>query len=433
MVDVNMQECTLSNVGDMLRGAMVQRQIEDSTYTTILPKVINESAIEFEISNPDCFLELNKTEVEVKFRIKKADGTNLTADDHVGIINYPIASLFDNVEIKLNNKTITYGSSNYAERSVMEVLLSYNQDAMRSWLQAGLFVKDTAGRMNAANPNAPLNEVNQGLKSRAEYSKESKLVTVRGKLHEDLFNQPRPLPHDNNLYIRFTRNKDKYCLMSNVENASYKIVIEQMSLYVRKINVSDDVKRTLAAKSKVFPIDRVVQKEFSVPQGGSKFIENALHSGQLPKQLVFGFVANSAHVGNYKQNPFNFEHVNIQKVSLFRDGQIFNARPLSVDFTNGDIMDGYWSLSRATNTRYANAGTLIELEDYKKGGYTLWAYDLSPSQCDEQFNDPKRMGNLTLEVEFANNLTAPLVLCVYLQFDSNIIINEVNEVITMFD
>ena len=63
MVDVNMQECTLSNVGDMLRGAMVQRQIEDSTYTTILPKVINESAIEFEISNPDCFLELNKTEV----------------------------------------------------------------------------------------------------------------------------------------------------------------------------------------------------------------------------------------------------------------------------------------------------------------------------------------------------------------------------------
>ena len=170
-----------------------------------------------------------------------------------------------------------------------------------------------------------------------------------------------------------------------------------------------------------------------MPQGGSKFIENALHSGQLPKQLVFGFVTNSAHVGSYKHNPFNFQHVNIQKVSLFRDGQIFNARPLSVDFTNGDVMDGYWSLSRATNTRYANAGTLIELEDYKKGGYTLWAYDLSPSQCDELFNDPKRMGNLTLEVEFQNNLTEPLVLCVYLQFDSSIIINEVNEIITLFD
>ena len=88
---------------------------------------------------------------------------------------------------------------------------------------------------------------------------------------------------------------------------------------------------------------------------------------------------------------------------------------------------------RATNTRYANAGPLIKLEEYKKGGYALWAYDLSPSQCDEQFNDPKQQGNLTLEVEFGNNTTTPLVLCVYLQFDSDIIINEVGQVITMFD
>ena len=63
----------------------------------------------------------------------------------------------------------------------------------------------------------------------------------------------------------------------------------------------------------------------------------------------------------------------------------------------------------------------------------MWAYDLSPSQCDEQFIDPKQRGNLTLEVEFANDIASPLVLCVYLQFDSDIIINEVGEVLTMFD
>ena len=206
-----------------------------------------------------------------------------------------------------------------------------------------------------------------------------------------------------------------------------------MSLHVRKIYVTDDVKKSLAGQRIVLPIDRVIQKEFSVPQGGSKFIENALHSGQIPKRLVFAFVGNNAHVGSYTGNPFNWAHVNVQKVSLFRDGQIVNARPLSVDFGSGDVMDGYWSLMRATNTRYANAGPLITLDEYKKGGYALWAYDLSPSQCDEQFNDPKQRGNLTLEVEFGNNTTAPLVLCVYLQFDSDIIINEVGEVITMFD
>ena len=433
MADVDMQECTLSNVDDMMQSTMVQRQIEGASYMTVLPKVVNSSVIEFDINSSECFLELNKTEVEVKYRIKKADGTNLTAEDHVGTINYPVASLFSSVEVKLNDKTITYGSSNYAERAIMEVLMTYNHDALKSWLGAGLFEKDTTGRMDVADPSAADNVANHGLKKRAEHSKESKLVTVRGKLHEDLFNQPRPLPNNSRLYIRFTRNKDQYCLMSNAENANYKITIEEMSLHIRKIYVTDDVKKSLASQRIVLPIDRVIQKEFSVPQGGSKFIENALHSGQIPKRLVFAFVGNNAHVGSYTANPFNWAHVNVQKVSLFRDGQIVNARPLSVDFGSGDVMDGYWSLMRATNTRYANAGPLIKLDEYKKGGYALWAYDLSPSQCDEQFNDPKQRGNLTLEVEFGNNTTTPLVLCVYLQFDSDIIINEVGGVITMFD
>ena len=77
---------------------------------------------------------------------------------------------------------------------------------------------------------------------------------------------------------------------------------------------------------------RVVQKEFSVLRGGNKFIENALHNEQIPKRLVFGFVNNNTHVGSYTGNPFNWKHVNIQKISLLHDGQIINERPLSVEF-----------------------------------------------------------------------------------------------------
>ena len=47
--------------------------------------------------------------------------------------------------------------------------------------------------------------------------------------------------------------------MLSEENANYKIVIEQMSLHIRKIYVTDDVKKTLAGQRIVLPIDRVVQ------------------------------------------------------------------------------------------------------------------------------------------------------------------------------
>ena len=48
------------------------------------------------------------------------------------LINYPVASLFSSVEVKLNDKTIMYGLSNYAERAIMEVLMTYNNDALKA-------------------------------------------------------------------------------------------------------------------------------------------------------------------------------------------------------------------------------------------------------------------------------------------------------------
>ena len=62
--------------------------------------------------------------MEVKFRIKKADGTNLGAGEKVGFINYPGVRLFKDIELSLNDKTVTYSGSNYAEHAMFETLLS---------------------------------------------------------------------------------------------------------------------------------------------------------------------------------------------------------------------------------------------------------------------------------------------------------------------
>ena len=108
---------------------------------------------------------------------------------------------------------------------------------MASWLQGGLFYKDTAGQMDNADPapetsNAPVNE---GLKRRADFTKESKLVVTRSKLHVDLFNQAKALMNNIKMVFKFTRNSDDYCLMSNEATPSYKVVIEDMTLLFRII------------------------------------------------------------------------------------------------------------------------------------------------------------------------------------------------------
>ena len=70
-------ECTLSNIGQMSQGSLIQRDIVDAGYVAVQPTIKNSSIVEFHIDSGDNFIDLNKSELEVKFRIKKADGTNL--------------------------------------------------------------------------------------------------------------------------------------------------------------------------------------------------------------------------------------------------------------------------------------------------------------------------------------------------------------------
>ena len=86
----------------MTHSTPVQRQIEESIYQVLQPFNKQGKTIEFYIKEDQYYIELNKTEVEVKFKIVKEDGSNLEATDKVGAINYIGATLFENVEIKLN-------------------------------------------------------------------------------------------------------------------------------------------------------------------------------------------------------------------------------------------------------------------------------------------------------------------------------------------
>ena len=132
-------ECNLSSFDDMTAGALVQYKILDGTYESIAPTTSNNSTIEFRVHSAQHFIELDKTELEIFFRVKKADNGNLAAQEKVSIINYPGATMFKDIEVALNDKTITYAGSNYAERAIMETLLSFGKDAGKSWLQSSLY------------------------------------------------------------------------------------------------------------------------------------------------------------------------------------------------------------------------------------------------------------------------------------------------------
>ena len=86
--------------------------------------------IEFKVSGSGKeFLDLARSYLYLKVEISKADGTNLDGASKVGFANYPIASLFNQVDVILGGKLISSATNTDAHCSILEMLLNYDKEA----------------------------------------------------------------------------------------------------------------------------------------------------------------------------------------------------------------------------------------------------------------------------------------------------------------
>ena len=74
-------------------------------------------------------LDLRQSYLNINFKVANSDGSNLAADAKASLLYYPIAYLFQQVDVLLNGDLIRSSTNIYAYRAMLEVLLGYNQGA----------------------------------------------------------------------------------------------------------------------------------------------------------------------------------------------------------------------------------------------------------------------------------------------------------------
>ncbi|KAJ8018759.1 hypothetical protein HOLleu_43082 [Holothuria leucospilota] len=317
----------------------------------------------------------------------------------------------------------------------METLLSYGPDAKHSHLTSALFYKDTAGRMDRPDPTAAGDAVNHGLHKRYALTKGSKTVDMLGPVHSDIFFQDKYLLNGVDMKLKLIRSKDTFCLMSDDVDVEYKVVVKEASLFVRKVKLNPGVTlahaRALEKATAKYPIRRVVTKVFSVPTGNMSFVQDHIFLGQLPKRLIVGCVRNTAFNGSYQQNPFNFDHFGTNFLAVYMDGEQIPYKPLKPTFTadgSGNYIRAYHTLFSGTNKMNQDEGNAISRKDYP-GGYTLYAFDLTPDLSSGGHYNLVKQGNLRMEMQFQQPLPTTVNVIVYAEMDNVIEIDRARNVV----
>ena len=277
---------------------------------------------------------------------------------------------------------------------------------------------------------------NTGLVARRSFTAESKIVPLIGNIHSDIFFQNRCLLNGVDMKIKKLRNPDKLLLMA-ADGSDFKLKISSASLFVRKVKVNSGIQMDHISKMDqklmpaIYPIRRVDMKTINIATGSLSMVDENLFNGVLPKRIVIGFVTSTAFEGAYNKNPFNFTHQNLKYCTLLVNGVMVPQKPLVSDFENGNTLRNYFSFLESTGYVFNNSGIDIIRDDYNKG-YTLLGFDFTPDLDESGCYHILKIGVIRIEVKFSTQLTEPVNLICYSEFDAAIKIDKNRSVITNF-
>ena len=205
----------------------------------------------------------------VKAKITSGHGDDITDADHMDGVNLFLHSLFQQVDVSLNDVQVSQSAGTYAYRAYIESLLSYGPQAKTSQFTAALYDKDTAGNMDRSYPDhANAGERNYGLQKRASFTDRGVTVDMIGRIHSEIFFQDRYMLNKVNVKVRLVRNKVSFRQMSSKANPSYKVKL--ISAIFRKVQLSPSVflAHAIALESELakYTAKRVVCKTYTIPQ-----------------------------------------------------------------------------------------------------------------------------------------------------------------------
>ena len=394
-----------------------------------LTSVTSGGPIEFHVpGSSEEYIDVNDINLYIRAKITKADGTDIETTHKVGLNNLPIASLFQDVSLTLGETQIEGGQMCYPYLGYFNTIMQFTPDAQNSHMQSQGWYKDEAGKFN--------DETNKGFRHRSVLIKESKSFELMGPLYLNFLKQGQYLISQTDMRIKLLPSKPEFALNAYGPVADFKVQFQEVILYVPRYTLNPSVinghATGLKRQNAIYPLIHTEVTTYTIPMGQLSYTKDRLFPDQAPKLLMIAMVENEAFNGNIKKNPFHFQHFDLSKFALYRDGVSVPGQAFTPDFDNGLVLRSYMQTMRTFNYYNTDDTNGLTMKDFVNG-YTIYAFDLTADrEMTAGHRQPITSKNLRLELIFkkATPCTVNVLMCAY--YDSSIEITQLRDVITHY-
>ena len=187
-----------------------------------------------------------------------------------------------------------------------------------------------------------------------------------------------------------------------------------------------------SGQNPILPIDRSLLKTYTVKSGTSDLSHYNIISGrQLPEQIIIGIVKESAHRGEIKKNPFNFQDFGMTEASLVVNGVHEPSELYKLNLTTGDKADLYASFLENTGVSTDDREFGVSIEDYYAGSFLL-VWDRTPDKCNRFHRHEMDSGSIDVNIKTKSSLTETVTVIIYATYSTDLTIDMDRVIVPIF-
>ena len=409
----------------------IQTDIIKTTVVDYFPvsSINSGGPIEFHIpGNSEEYIDCNDINLHIKFKVIKGDGNNIDGADKVGLNNLPIATLFQDVILTIGETQVEGGQQTYPYKAYFPTVMEFQPQAQISHMKLFGWYKDEAGKFE--------DDANAGFAKRKKMIDGSTVCELYGPLYLDFMRQSRYLLSQTDLRLKFIPSKPEFALNA-FGTADFKIIFESAVLDVKRVLLNPSVinghQSGLAKQNALYPLNHTEIITFTIPKGQKSYIKDRLFPLQAPKLLMIAMLENAAFNGAIKKNPFHFQHFDLNKIALYREGESMPGRPFTPDFAKKHYARLYKNTMEAFNYYNTDDTNGLKYDEFANG-YSIYAYDLTATNdVSADYRQPINTNNLRLELYFEKDLPETINVLLYAVFDGHIEITRLRDVIASYN
>lgn len=380
----------------------------------------------------DEYIDLANIRLELCIKVKKVVAGKvqpLVAADKVALVNQALSSLFQDIYLSIEGKQIEGGQHMYPYLAYFCSLLQFHPSAKKTHMQALGWNEDEPNKMDS--------DTNEGFKFRSEAIVDDKEWNLVGPLFLNMTRQAKYLLSKTELSFKLIRSKTAFVIHQlATANVDYQIDFTECILWVPRVKVNEQVivqhMKGLERHNAIYNLQHTHLQSITVNSGQSTVRKDGLFTSQCPKKLVIGLLDHEAFNGKVGLNPFNFEHFNLRRVALYRDGDLTPGQTSIMDYEKKRYTRAYVNSQSALgyfNTDDTNGLTMEHFEN----GYNLYVFDLTPDgTSDSTHRSPMSYSSLRLELDFAKALAKPITVLMFAVFDATLELTKLRDCIVSY-